>query len=210
MVDVVVELLLRSAPSFVSASAPIIFSSAVVDLFENRFFDAATGTLGEYFAADWSPAAGAEGQIVEPGHHFEWVWLLSWFAVVAGRDMSSAAKRLDEFAMAHGVDGDGLAFDAVTRDGVVLRDDKRLWVQTEALMAAASLYETTGDMAYGLRAETIVAQIFKRYLVGDRGHWQDHIHRDGTGFMDQSPATSFYHVFAAFSETLRVFGDAPG
>ncbi|MEL6979498.1 MAG: AGE family epimerase/isomerase, partial [Pseudomonadota bacterium] len=45
-------------------------------LFDKALFDAETGTLGERFAMDWTPADGADGAIVEPGHHYEWYWLL--------------------------------------------------------------------------------------------------------------------------------------
>ena len=49
----------------------------LVDLFRRCFFDRNTGSLGEFFSSDWAPVEGAEGSRVEPGHHYEWVWLLS-------------------------------------------------------------------------------------------------------------------------------------
>ena len=53
-------------------------ADALTRLFLARLFDPATGTLGEYFTADWT-AHPDQGHIVEPGHHYEWVWLLRWF-----------------------------------------------------------------------------------------------------------------------------------
>ena len=41
-----------------------------------KFIDPATGALREFFATDWSPAPGIDGQTVEPGHHYEWAFLL--------------------------------------------------------------------------------------------------------------------------------------
>src|SRR5262245_10173201 len=35
-----------------------------------KFIDPTTGALREFFAANWSPAAGTEGRICEPGHHY--------------------------------------------------------------------------------------------------------------------------------------------
>ena len=35
-----------------------------------------TGALREFFDEHWNPAAGRPGRIVEPGHQFEWAWLL--------------------------------------------------------------------------------------------------------------------------------------
>src|SRR5262249_55423778 len=46
----------------------------------DRFVDRAQGCLGERFDARWRPLADAEARQVEPGHHFEWVWLLHAYA----------------------------------------------------------------------------------------------------------------------------------
>src|SRR5262249_19171182 len=51
-------------------------AGALIDLFKTRFTDSTTGALAEYFGPDWSPAPGSEGRLREPGHQFEWVWLL--------------------------------------------------------------------------------------------------------------------------------------
>ena len=59
-------------------------AGALVDLFKRRFVDPQTGALIEFFAEDWSAAPGDEGRLREPGHQFEWVWLL--FEYIARRD----------------------------------------------------------------------------------------------------------------------------
>ena len=46
----------------------------IYDLFKNYFFDEATGTLTEFFTDDLRPHE-TEGDKIEAGHHFEWVWL---------------------------------------------------------------------------------------------------------------------------------------
>ena len=51
-------------------------ATALVDLFKRRFVDPQTGALIEFFAEDWTVAPAAEGALREPGHQFEWVWLL--------------------------------------------------------------------------------------------------------------------------------------
>ena len=50
------------------------------------FIDAHNGALHEFFDADWNPAPGIEGRIVEPGHQFEWAWLLLRWAGGKHRD----------------------------------------------------------------------------------------------------------------------------
>ena len=51
-------------------------ADTIASLFETRFFDHAASTLGEYFFQDLRLADGEAGDSVEPGHHFEWSWLL--------------------------------------------------------------------------------------------------------------------------------------
>ncbi|MFQ5971874.1 MAG: AGE family epimerase/isomerase [Alphaproteobacteria bacterium] len=181
---------------------------ALVELFRRRFLDSTTGTLGEFFDARWRPAAGVDGQRVEPGHHYEWVWLLAWYGRLSGEDVSNEAVQLYRFAEKHGTDpDDGLAYDGVLRDGTVHDDNKRLWVQTEALKAQIARWELAGDTLARDRAERLLASLFERYLSAGPGCWQDHLRRDGTGFARYAPASSFYHVFLALSEVMRVFGE---
>ena len=53
---------------------------SVVALFDRHFFDAETGSLSEFFEADWSPRRASPADTrIEPGHHYEWAWLLNRF-----------------------------------------------------------------------------------------------------------------------------------
>ena len=47
------------------------WATRLADLALHRFIRAGSGALGEAFAADWRPAPGLAGRIVEPGHQFE-------------------------------------------------------------------------------------------------------------------------------------------
>ena len=42
------------------------------------------GALGEYFEEDWTPLRGPVGSVVEPGHQFEWAWVLGEYARLSG------------------------------------------------------------------------------------------------------------------------------
>ena len=181
-------------------------AAALYHLMRGHFIDAATGTLGEFFTADWQPAAGDQGTHLEPGHHYEWTWLLHHYAGLGGDAAArELAAPLYRFAVEKGTDpADGLAFDVVGRDGAVRDDNKRLWVQTEALKAHLAMAESGADPHAMARAERTLAGIFGRYLSTGHGVWQDHIRRDGTGFAKAAPASSFYHLYLAFSEYRRV------
>ena len=103
-----------------------------------KFIEPATGALREFFAADWSPAPGIDGRIVEPGHHYEWAYLLARWAELAGRPRPDAIGRLIAFADRHGVDERrGVAVNAVRIDGRPHDPMARLWAQAERVRVYA-------------------------------------------------------------------------
>ncbi|MBO6783038.1 MAG: AGE family epimerase/isomerase [Alphaproteobacteria bacterium] len=178
-------------------------------LFRARFFQPDHGALGEFFEADWSPAPGTMGKTVEPGHHHEWVWLLHQYARAGGADVELEAEALYRFAETHGTDHEpgpasGLAFDSVLRHGTSLDENKRLWVQAEAIKAQVARMEFHGDAQAAARLEELLDRLFTLYLAVGHGNWQDHLDKDGQGFAETAPASSFYHLFLALTEVLRV------
>ena len=184
---------------------------ALVALFRRHLFDAATGTLGEFFSPDWSPAPGEPGTRIEPGHHLEWVWLLDQYARLTGRDTEAEAAALYGFALRHGMDpATGLVWDAVGRDGTLRQASARLWPQTEAIKAhavratrpAATPAERT--QAAALAART-VRTMGTRYLQGGpAGTWLDQFGPDGALLSRSIPTSSFYHVFMGYAELDRL------
>ncbi len=183
----------------------------VVDLALNHFIDAEGGFLREFFAADWSPAAGEDGRLVEPGHQFEWAWLMARVARARGRsDVAAAARRLYAAGRAGVAERPTIAIDAMNDDGTVRSRRARLWPQTEWLKASLILAETAtdgerqtliDDAATALRALWL-------YLTPD-GLWHDK-HLPQGGFIDEpAPASSFYHIAAAFGQLMET-GRAEG
>jgi mannose/cellobiose epimerase-like protein (N-acyl-D-glucosamine 2-epimerase family) len=168
----------------------------LVALLESRWLDRSGAVLGEFFGADWSPLPGPEGQVVEPGHHYEWAWLLHGLAALRSHVPRPAAEALFTFAERFGRDADGGVFDRVDRSGRVLEGSKRLWPQTERLKALAARSEV------GAVREAL-AHCFERYARGDGG-WTEHLERNGTPRGDVQNATSVYHVVLALGEALEV------
>ena len=186
-------------------------AAAVYDLFRTRFFDSGTNTLGEYFTGDWRPLPGPQGQIVEPGHHFEWAWLLHDYAGSAGNASAAGyAQAAFAFALEHGVDPEsGLAYDAVDRRGARLRPSHRLWPQTEMLKAliASAEHAPEKHLRENARARipAMVAAVFDHYFTAGGGIWNDQLDAARAPVSQSVPATSLYHLFLAFSETLRLY-----
>ena len=162
-----------------------------------RMIDPATGTLCELYDDDWTPLPGAD---VEPGHQFEWGWLLIKYARLA--DRSSAAEaglRMIGAAKAHGVDGRGVAFNALDQ-GLEPRDlTARLWPQTERLKAAVA--------ARDWEAAALAGQgLWKYFATPTPGLWFDRMNPDGSFIDEPAPASSFYHIVCAILDLDAALG----
>jgi mannose-1-phosphate guanylyltransferase/mannose-6-phosphate isomerase len=168
-------------------------SDELAELALGKFIDAETGVLREFFDADWRPLEG-EGGLVEPGHHFEWAWLLErWGRARGDVRARDAARRLYANGL-RGVDpARQVAMNALWEDFTIRDANARLWPQTEHLKATLFF----GDEAQILRA----AQGLAKYLdVPARGAWRDKMQADGGFLAEPSPATSFYHLLTAVLE----------
>jgi mannose-6-phosphate isomerase len=175
------------------------------DLCCRCFIDPRTGALREFFDAQWRPASGELGDVVEPGHQFEWAWLLQQWQWLSGHPEASAiAERLFELGE-EGVDhARGVAQNALDA-GLSVRDAcARLWPQTERLKAAHLLAEVAAD---DLRRKNLEAAANSaslalwRYLQVDVwGLWRDVLKSDGDFVDEPAPASSFYHIMAAIAE----------
>ena len=183
----------------------------IVELALARFIDPASGFLLEFFDAQWQPISGDAGRRVEPGHQFEWAWLLlRWFARSDDECAKVAALRLIQRTEAHGVDAaTGAALNALTNDACVLDAKARLWPQTERLKAAVIAAEATQQARYWDMAVQ-AARVLTRYLeVPLTGLWRDTLLPTGEFVDEPAPASSFYHLACAIAEFDKAVNRAP-
>lgn len=172
-------------------------------LFQARFFDRETGTLREFFSADLGPAEGAAGQVVAPGHHFEWSWLLAWAARLGACEPMVEGRALYDFALRHGLDGQGFAIDECDRSGRQVRLSRRAWPQTELIKAYLNAARQ-GDAGAAEAAADLTLKFLGTYLATDRpGLWMDQFDAQGVGMTPAAPASTLYHVAVAFRELLE-------
>jgi mannose-6-phosphate isomerase len=171
----------------------------IAELALTRFIDASSGALREFFDAEWHPAPGVEGRIVEPGHQFEWAWLLLRWDAGRRTRAHAAALRLIEIGEQHGV-RNGLAMNSLLDDFSPHDAGSRLWPQTERLKAASLAARVTGEARY-LPVVAEAADALWRYLETPLpGLWFDRIDAQGTLVDEPAPASSFYHLVAAVAE----------
>ena len=164
-------------------------AAEIVELALTRFIDAEGGYLREFFDAAWAPAPGQDGRLVEPGHQFEWAWLLARWGQMTGEPRALPAAHRLYAAGQRGIDpARGVAINALNDDLTIRDPDARLWPQTEWLKAALILGEDA----------LAPAQALARYLdTPAPGAWRDVWGLSGGFKPEPAPASSFYHLAAA-------------
>ncbi|KFK57806.1 hypothetical protein JS84_18015 [Vibrio vulnificus] len=86
-----------------------------------------------------------------------------------------------------------------------IRPTSRLWCQTEYLKACIALWERQPSESRRIVITQAVENIFVYYLdPALPGLWVDQVNSTGEPLNSHSPASSFYHLFLAFSELLRI------
>jgi mannose-6-phosphate isomerase len=176
------------------------------------FIDPRGGCLREAFATDWRPAPGTEGRIVEPGHQFEWAWLLlRWGRVSGWPEVETAARRLIAIGEDAGSDPRrGVTINALLDDLSIHDAGARLWPQTERIKAGAALATAAGDPA-GWEIAAKGAEALLGFLdTPVRGLWRDRMKADGSFVDEPAPASSFYHIVCAVAELDRAVEKASG
>lgn len=190
---------LEGDPRWLALAAPI------VELALTRWIDPGGGAMREFFAPDWTPAAD-QGSRAEPGHLYEWAWLLLRYGRYASdARIIPAALRLVEFGETYGVDPvRRVAINACLANGAPLDRTARLWPQAERIKAGCLAAEITGEPRYfviALEASRVLVSYFDTPL---RGLWRDRMLEDGRFVEEPAPASSFYHVVSAAAALRRV------
>jgi mannose-6-phosphate isomerase len=178
-------------------------ADGIAGLALDKFIDPASGALREFFGADWSPAAGVEGRICEPGHHYEWAFLLDRWAGITARKRPQAAGRLIAFADRHGVDPRrGVAINSLLLDGTVHDPVARLWAQAERVRAYVLDRRPAPELAAAVRG-------LRRFLATPMpGVWFDQLAADDRLVSEPARATSLYHIIGAVAVLEPVLSGA--
>jgi len=149
-------------------------------LFERHMFDPASGAMVEEFNADWSRQSADR---IEPGHCYEWAFLLGEAERLTGRDTLSWRRRLIDYAERSGVIS-GLVVD---QSGET-RPSFRLWPQLERLRALSHMHRP------GVVLPVVFDHIINAYLRPGPAHgWIDRLDADLGPAATHVPASMIYH-----------------
>ena len=179
-----------------------------------HLIDGPSGIVTELFDKHWRPLPGDDGTLAEPGHQFEWGWLLHRWGVLRQRaDGCQAARKMIDLAEARGIDPrHGVAINAFGTDGQVRDGHAKLWPQTERVKAwtqIAACASDPQDRDGALAHVTLAMKGLLKYLHKPpvQGCWHEVMLADGSWSQEPTRTSSLYHVVCAL-ETLHDSGIA--
>jgi mannose/cellobiose epimerase-like protein (N-acyl-D-glucosamine 2-epimerase family) len=177
----------------------------IVELALRRFHDPANGFIREFFNADWTLATGSDADVAEPGHQYEWAWLLlRWSQRVHNPRAHQLALALIDRTEDRGVDRTrGVAINALFSDGRVRDARARLWPQTERIKATHLAGIITRQSRYADTAAAATKSLLKYLDTPTPGLWRDIMDERGAFAQQLAPASSFYHIVSAALQLQR-------
>jgi mannose/cellobiose epimerase-like protein (N-acyl-D-glucosamine 2-epimerase family) len=177
----------------------------IVELALLRFYDPASGFIREFFDGDWNLLSGADADVVEPGHQYEWAWLLlRWSQRADNPRAFQLALDLIDRIEARGVDPTrGVAVNALFGDGRTRDASSRLWPQTERIKATILAAKLTGQARYASAAVGATESLMQYLHMPTPGLWRDTMDERGAFVEQLVPASSFYHIVSAALQLRR-------
>ena len=134
---------------------------------------------------------------MEPGHQYEWAYLLAKWADLTGRDQPCAVGALISFADRYGIDpGRRVAMNAVGIDGGIRDPVARLWPQTERIKA----YLIDDSSCHGERLREAIDSLYRYLDAPLAGLWYENLAADGRFIIEAAPTTSLYHIVGAIGQ----------
>jgi mannose/cellobiose epimerase-like protein (N-acyl-D-glucosamine 2-epimerase family) len=175
----------------------------LAELSLNRMILPDSGALPEYYDSNWDPILINEFIQIEPGHQFEWSWLLArWSFLVDSAEALEASKRLCYLAENYGVDSNrNTVFECINQFMEPIDLTSRLWQQTERLKAwhVHNFSTNTSESSTNLSK---AYQGLEQFISFPRpGLWFDTMNGSGKFLKDDVKASSGYHLACAI-ETI--------
>jgi mannose/cellobiose epimerase-like protein (N-acyl-D-glucosamine 2-epimerase family) len=153
------------------------------------FVHRATGCIAEM-------PIGSAGNLLEPGHQFEWLFLVegSRHPAFEASGLTGAMNTAFDFAQRFGVDpSTGGVAAALDENGRVVDSGQRIWAQTEYLRALA----THGNDANRERLPRQIELFAARFLTPHG--WIESRSAEGAITRSEMPSTTPYHLATAYA-----------
>ncbi|MEN0058800.1 MAG: AGE family epimerase/isomerase [Bdellovibrio sp.] len=170
----------------------------------NKFIHPSLHVLGEYFDNNWNPLLQDGRFIYEPGHQYEWAWLLKLYEELTQQDLKAVRHQLFSLAEKHGVSTSRkVAYDEMWSDFTPKTLSSRFWPQCERIKAACRLgteVPSSEQAAYSQAADEALETLFKFFATPKPGLWFDMLSAEDVPQGHAAKASSLYHIVNALEE----------
>jgi mannose/cellobiose epimerase-like protein (N-acyl-D-glucosamine 2-epimerase family) len=156
-----------------------------------------SGVIAEHFDAHWVPLKTDGRFVFEPGHQYEWLWLMGRYEKHTGKDLLSVRKQLfDQCEKVSICPTRKVVFDEMWSDMTPKTKSSRFWTQCERIKAASSFDsgEKTVDEA--------VQALLMFFETPKSGLWFDGCSESSEFSHQPAKASSLYHIIGAMGELL--------
>lgn len=173
-------------------------ANEILDLALTRFVDPATKLLAEHFDERWKPLRAPDYFLWEPGHQFEWAWLMNRYQHATKVPLADPIASLMMNAERFGIDpASGAVRDEMWSDFGVKSPTSRFWPQCERIKACAAL---------GLpeSADQGMEALLRFFVTPVPGLWYDRMNPDGSFHQEPARASSLYHIIGAIAEYRKL------
>ncbi|MBC7742150.1 MAG: AGE family epimerase/isomerase, partial [Bdellovibrionaceae bacterium] len=169
-------------------------SDELYQLCIGKLIDPETGFIAEHLDEHWKPLRENGIFVFEPGHHYEWAWLIMQYQQITGVEVGQQPKKLFDLAERFGLNSEKkLAYDEILSNRSVKKMSSRFWPQCERIKAAMVL-------GHPEVASTAMNALFANYIVPNEGLWRDTLLESGQYESQPAKASSLYHIINAISE----------
>lgn len=179
----------------------------ILNLCLTKFIDPTSGTLAEHFNSDWSPVLENGKFVSEPGHQYEWAWLMGLYQGLTGKDLSAVRENLISLSESHGVWAERKSvYDELWNDLSPKTRSSRFWPQCERIKAVLQfgLEKKSQSQKYAQSADEAMATLFKFFATPQKGLWFDTWQENGEFKIQPAKASSLYHIIGAINEYVRL------
>ncbi len=174
----------------------------------NKFINPTSHVLGEYFDEKWNHQVIDQRFVYEPGHQYEWAWLLSLYEDLTGTDSKKVRHQLFHLAEKYGTSRTrGIVYDEMWSDYQPKKTSSRFWPQCERIKAAVRLGQevpASEQGPYAFAADEAMETLFKFFATPHKGMWFDVMSESDTFSGTSAKASSLYHIINAMEEYIHL------
>lgn len=184
-------------------------ASEILNLCLEKFIDRPTHLLAEHFNSNWNIERENGRFFFEPGHQYEWAWLMGKYERLTDTNLRDVRNNLVEKSELYGVDSDRMCvYDEVWSDHTPKSKTARFWPQTERIKAVLQLAEEATTNSYQIKmtsaADEAISTLFKFFECDTKGLWFDRMMEDGSFQKNPAKASSLYHIIAALNDYIKI------